>query len=71
MDEQELLYTIGVLEQSTKEVDHVCAQVLKRRSSITFTDEDQHIGEKGKWMAFDKTLKESLEDNEIRPWYES
>ncbi|AGM11536.1 hypothetical protein M199_gp130 [Halogranum tailed virus 1] len=61
MNEQERLYAIGVLEQSPHEIDHIRATILKRRSSITFSDEDQPIGEKGKWMAFDTTLKDSLE----------
>lgn len=49
-EEQERLYKIRELEQTPHRGAQMIAQVLKRRSSISFSDEGQRIPERSKYI---------------------
>ena len=67
MKDKELLYKIRVLERTPNRLAQMYAQALKRKSDITFSDEDQTLPEAGKWMESEPL---DLSSMDIGPWKE-
>jgi len=62
MNEQERLYEIRKLEVTPHRGAQIMAQLLKRRSNITFKDEDQRLPEKSKYIVSEPVDLSGLAD---------